>query len=67
MGEGTKGGARSVGGKSTGAWVIEGRGGRRRAMDCGCDGKVLRGGAGDRRQQVFMFMRRHVVAPFDYC
>ena len=40
--------ARAVGGKVTGAWVIGGRGGRRRATEDGCDGKALCCGARDR-------------------
>jgi hypothetical protein len=31
-------------GKATGAWVVVGRGGRRHAMEGGCDGKALRCG-----------------------
>ena len=41
MGEGAKEGARVVGGKATGAWVIGGRGGIRRAVDYRCDGKIF--------------------------
>ena len=44
--------ARAVGGKATGNWVTRGRGGRRRAMEGGCDGQVLRGGAGERHQHL---------------
>jgi hypothetical protein len=34
--------ARTAGGKAAGAWVIGGRGGMRRAMEDGCDGRALR-------------------------
>jgi hypothetical protein len=49
-GESTKEVARAVGGKATGVWVTGGRGKRRRAMEDGCEGKVLRCGTGDRHQ-----------------
>jgi hypothetical protein len=42
--------ARTAGGEAAGAWVIGGRGERRRAMEGGCDGQVLRCGAGERHQ-----------------
>jgi hypothetical protein len=41
-GERAKEVARVVGGKATGVWVIGGRGGRRHAMEDGCDRKALR-------------------------
>jgi hypothetical protein len=40
-GERAKEAARAVCGKATGAWVIGGRGGRRRAMEGECDGKAV--------------------------
>ena len=50
-GDGAKEVARAAGGKAAGAWMIGGLGGWRHAIESGCDGNVLRCGAGDRHQQ----------------
>jgi hypothetical protein len=45
--------ARTAGCKATGAWMIGGRGGRRRAMEGGYDERPCAvGGAGDRHRHV---------------